>query len=140
LNPRPIVLAVFALRLSAQAPARDDPAFRVSVNLVQVDAVVTDSKGHPVRGLDRDDFEILEDGKPETITHFSWVDVSPSPAASNPARRATSPATTTLQPVRTTEREDIRRDIVLMVDDVGAASEDQARILSDMRRFVTDQV
>ena len=27
-----------------------------------------------------------------------------------------------------------------MVDDVGAASEDQARILSDMRRFVTDQV
>lgn len=137
---RIIVMAAFALRLSAQAPARDDPAFHVSVNLVQVDAVVTDSKGHPVRGLEPNDFEILEDGKPETITHFSWIDVSPPAAASNPARRAAPSGTVSLPPVRTAAKEDIRRAIVLMVDDAGTSSEDQARILSDMRRFVTDQL
>ena len=47
------VLAAFALQLSAQTQAPGDPSFHVSVNLVQVDAVVTDSKGHPVRELTR---------------------------------------------------------------------------------------
>jgi hypothetical protein len=35
-----------------------------------VDAVVTDRKGEPVAGLQKKDFEILEDGKPQTISVF----------------------------------------------------------------------
>jgi hypothetical protein len=50
-----------------------EPTFRVSVDLVQVDAVVTDAKGHHVSDLNAEDFRILEDGKPQKITHFAYV-------------------------------------------------------------------
>jgi len=35
-----------------------------------VDVVVTDSKDEPVTGLGKKDFEISEDGKPQTISTF----------------------------------------------------------------------
>ena len=34
--------------------------FKVEVNYVEIDAVVTDSNGRFVRGLTRDDFDVLE--------------------------------------------------------------------------------
>src|SRR5258706_7649458 len=41
----------------------------IDVRIVNVDVTVT-SKGAPVRGLTRDDFEVLEDGRRQTITNF----------------------------------------------------------------------
>ncbi len=55
-----------------QGPA--DPSeftLRVDVPVVSLDVSVTDADGRPVVGLDRDDFEILEDGKPRPIQYFS---------------------------------------------------------------------
>jgi hypothetical protein len=49
------------------------PVIRVTVDLVQLDAVVTDSTGHHVANLKSEDFRILEDGKPQAISHFSYV-------------------------------------------------------------------
>src|SRR5690348_3454529 len=49
------------------------PVIRVSVNLVQVDATVTDAQGHSVPNLEAKDFEVFQDGKPQTITKFSYV-------------------------------------------------------------------
>jgi hypothetical protein len=66
----PIYLAV--LPLLAQTTGQD-PVIRVTVDLVQVDAVVTDSQGRHVAGMKPEDFQILEDGKPQKITHFSYV-------------------------------------------------------------------
>lgn len=43
------------------------PRIRTGVNLVEVDAVVVDDKGVPVRGLQQRDFEIEEDGRPVEI-------------------------------------------------------------------------
>ena len=65
-----------ALLFFASAPAQesaDGPVLHVNVNLVQVDAVVTDSKGKQVTDLTADDFQIFQDGKPQKITHFSYV-------------------------------------------------------------------
>lgn len=42
----------------------------VTVEIVQVNAVVTDPGGHFVKGLTRDQFRILEDGNPQRITSF----------------------------------------------------------------------
>jgi VWFA-related protein len=67
--------------LAAQArppqPAPQEPVatFRSSVRAIQVDAVVTDEDGTPVRGLTEDDFEIVEKGKPQPITTFEAVDI-----------------------------------------------------------------
>ena len=46
------------------------PVFRTAVNLVQVDAYVTDSQGNPVTGLTAGDFEVREDGRPQSIAYF----------------------------------------------------------------------
>ncbi|HEX5716275.1 MAG TPA: VWA domain-containing protein, partial [Thermoanaerobaculia bacterium] len=43
------------------------------VNVVNVEVYVTDKQGRRVQGLTRDDFQVLEDGKPVEITNFYAV-------------------------------------------------------------------
>jgi Ca-activated chloride channel homolog len=43
---------------------------RVETQLVSVPAVVTDSAGRPLSNLRPDNFQLFEDGKPQTITNF----------------------------------------------------------------------
>ncbi len=45
-------------------------SFRTSVDLVSVNATVTDRNGHFVPGLRAEDFAVLEDGERQTITQF----------------------------------------------------------------------
>ena len=47
------------------------PVFRTAVDLVDLDATVTDASGHFVSRLRKDDFEVFEDGKPRPVTHFT---------------------------------------------------------------------
>src|SRR5579863_5171011 len=58
-----------------------DTTVRITVNLVQVDAVVTDSHGHQMTGLEARDFEILQDAKPQKITHFAYIPTLPTQLA-----------------------------------------------------------
>src|SRR5436305_14002047 len=46
---------------------------KIDVSLVNVDVTVT-SHGAPARGLTRDDFEVLEDGVPQNISHFYTIE------------------------------------------------------------------
>lgn len=46
-------------------------AIRVDVNLVLVEATVKDRSGKIIDGLKQSDFEVLEDGAPQTVSHFS---------------------------------------------------------------------
>ncbi|HEX7175394.1 MAG TPA: hypothetical protein VF240_09060 [Pyrinomonadaceae bacterium] len=55
------------------AEAGDSDVVRITTNLVQIDAVVTDKQGRLVYDLGPEDFEILEDGEPREITNFSFV-------------------------------------------------------------------
>ena len=52
---------------------------RITTSLVQVDVSVT-KDGKPVTDLQPEDFEIFEDGKPQTITNFSYVSNMPGRA------------------------------------------------------------
>jgi VWFA-related protein len=76
-------LAVAALQapvMRAQAPqAPPSVTFQVEVNYVDVDVVVTDEKGNFVSGLTRDDFEVLEDGKPQKVDTFAYVEIPIEP-------------------------------------------------------------
>ena len=49
---------------------------KIDVSVVNVDVTVTDRRGQPVSGLTRDDFEVFEDDKPQTISNFYAVDSS----------------------------------------------------------------
>jgi Ca-activated chloride channel family protein len=48
--------------------------FKASVDLVQFSVVVTDKQGAPITGLKIGDFEVMEEGKPQTITYFAEGD------------------------------------------------------------------
>src|ERR1043165_5174989 len=78
---------------STPAPAEED-VVRVDANLVQLDAVVTDDAGRQVTDLRAEEFEILEDGRPQQITNFSYVSNAGGPLASGggatPATRVPS--------------------------------------------------
>jgi VWFA-related protein len=52
------------------------PVFRSTVNLILVDVVVRDRKGAIVTGLSSDDFQLLEDGKPQQIVTFAFEQIS----------------------------------------------------------------
>src|SRR5712691_3270364 len=54
-----------------QQKPEDIDVVRITTNLVQVDAVVTDRNGKVVTDLKPEEVRIFEDGKPQKITHFS---------------------------------------------------------------------
>jgi VWFA-related protein len=60
----------------SQAQAEQPPlTFRAETNLVEVDAFVSDASGKPVPGLRASDFQLLEDGKPQMVSAFSFVNI-----------------------------------------------------------------
>ena len=68
-----------ALLLLAAAQPPQKPALKSGVTLVEVDVVISDKSGRPVRGLSREDFEVDEDGQPVEIASFSAVDLPQTP-------------------------------------------------------------
>jgi hypothetical protein len=86
------------------------PTFSTEVELVTVDVVVTDKKNASVTDLKRDDFTILEDGKPQEISTFDSIQVPDAPAA--------VPATKPPISLNTSNDERTARTFVILFDDV----------------------
>lgn len=65
-----LLLALAALTAAAQ----EQPSFneRLDVNVVLIDAVVTDSKGNQILGLSKDDFVVKEDRAEQTIDSVDY--------------------------------------------------------------------
>jgi VWFA-related protein len=55
------------------APPDPQPVFRTGINFVRVDVIVTDRQGNPVDDLKLEDFEIVEDGRPQKAETFRLV-------------------------------------------------------------------
>lgn len=92
-----LVAIATASVLVAQSPRRSSQErLKSGVELVEVDVIVTDAKGQPVRGLTADDFELREDDKPVEIRSFDAIELPepdtlevprPPPAASGSVYR-----------------------------------------------------
>ncbi len=94
-----------------QAPAAPQLTFRAETNFIEVDAVVTDGRGNFVRDLKREDFALLEDGKPQKVDAFALVDI-PLDRADPPLYRDTE-----VDPdVFTNERDFEGRIYLIMLD------------------------
>ncbi len=128
------VAAVLAQGQPAQAPpGREQPAvtFKLDVNYVEVDAIVTDAQGHLVRDLTKDDFQVLEDGKPQPVSVFSLVDI--------PIERAERPlfkATPIERDVQSNAQPFNGRVYVLVLDDLHTNPLHSARVRQAARQFV----
>ena len=131
---------------SQSPPSQGDAAenvIHVNVNLVQMDAVVTDSKGNPVETLRPQDFEILQDGKPQKITNFSFISTRPAArdaAQPKPAAPAKSREKPVPPPPFMPKPSEIHRTIALVVDDLGLSWESIARVRGSLKKFVDTQV
>ncbi|HEY4640751.1 MAG TPA: VWA domain-containing protein [Thermoanaerobaculia bacterium] len=74
---RKLLLALLSLPLiaatpkPAQTPDIPHTSESIEVSIVNVDVFVTDKAGNRIKGLTKDDFQILEDGKAQPITNFS---------------------------------------------------------------------
>src|SRR5205085_5395108 len=67
-------LAIFFALLALPLVAQEPPKFgeNVEVNVVLIDAVVTDNTGHQILGLDKNDFVVTENGVPQPIESVDY--------------------------------------------------------------------
>jgi len=127
--------AIASSATTPDTPAPSTPVIRVSVNLVQVDATVTDANDKVVRDLKAEDFEVLQDGKPQNITTFSYVN-APPPASPRPEARGELPV---VNPNKV-RMEDIHRTVALVVDDLGLSFESTARLRQALKHYVDTEL
>lgn len=115
---------------SQQGQPNQPPRFRVEVNYVEIDAVVTNSQGNFVRDLNANDFEVLEDGKPQQISAFTVVDL--------PVERADTPllAPNVVPDVKTNERGFNGRIYLVILDDLHTAPLRSARVKAAAKQFI----
>lgn len=116
-----IALLVLMLTTAALVGTQDSPApqgaaqptFRTGVNVVRVDVIVSDDKGNPVTDLTREDFEIIEDGRPQAIDLFRHVRIDGG-AAPDGARTRQALSRDTEE--REASRDDVRVFAILLAD------------------------
>ena len=68
---RPVAFVLAVLLLAPVAVRAQRPLFTSRIDLVRVGVTVLDRDGNLVTGLTRDDFEVLEDGRPQEVRYFS---------------------------------------------------------------------
>ncbi|HEU4476981.1 MAG TPA: VWA domain-containing protein, partial [Pyrinomonadaceae bacterium] len=126
--------------IHAQQQAPD--VVRISTNLVQIDALVTDKSGNPVKDLSADDFEVLQDGKPQRIVSVSYVNTENPGSVSGKAEPARTEKTVPLAPPTRTNVANAARILTFVIDDgnclaslVGITASKTA-----LEKFVTEQM
>ena len=107
------------------------PTFKVQVDYVEVDIVVTDRQGTHIRDLKKEDFQVLEDGKAQAISAFTMVDI--------PIERADRPlfAESPIEPdVKTNEKPFDGRVYVMVVDDLHTRFGRSQRVKIAAKQFI----
>jgi VWFA-related protein len=114
------------------APASSQqPTFTTSVNVVDVDVTVKDAQGNFVTGLTAEDFEVFEDGKPQVIQTFSFIEL-PSERTDR-FRFAGQPVAAD---VRTNRDVESGRVYIIVLDDLNVAPMRTAIVRRRARDFV----
>jgi len=122
----PIGQAVPLPQPSATPAAIARPVIRISTDLVQIDAVITDKDGKGVVDLRPEDIEVFEDGRKQTVTHLQYVAAGPGTGGGKGVGTpAASP--TPGEP----------RAFVFVVDNLGLSLEGTTRARRLIKSFVT---
>jgi len=125
--------------LQGQQPTSDNPpesSFRISVNLVQIDATVTDSHGKPIRDLANDDFEVLLDGQEQSITYFSHVQSDAVPAPVDSAAKIAPLDQSVPSVAPRLKPEQVARTMVIFVDDFNMSADTVPFVRRGVQRLI----
>ena len=90
---RVALLLLIPLAAMPQQPGRT-PRFESTTDLVIVDVNVRDRAGNPIEGLEKEDFTVLEDGKPQTISVFEFQRLEGEPPGRDAGTRRRGDAET----------------------------------------------
>lgn len=130
-----------------QAPAPPDaaaqtppapPSFRTDINFVRVDVLVSDRQGNPVGDLRQQDFEITEDGKPQTIQTFKLINISEGGGAT-PGMDPARPIRNAIDEQSEAARDDVRLYAVFL-DDYHVRLENSVRAGEPIARFIENRL
>lgn len=149
-----VVLAAALLSSHAiadQGPqGTEPPRFRVSVDAVRIDAVVTDRDGRIVTDLTADDFEVRQNGRPQQVTFAQFVPVLSAPESAsnrtlapvNPRLPASSPshAPSLLAPAPALPRANVQRTLAVVVDDLGLSVESLFSVKRALHTFIDNDL
>jgi len=125
-------LLLWCAAASAQpTPARDPKTFRTGVEAVEVDVRVLDAQGRPVAGLQRDDFELYDNGVRQDIRTFAAVSV---PATAPTRSVAIEPD------VQSNRRAFDGRVYMLVLDDLHITPLQSGRVTRAVRRFIDEHM
>lgn len=106
----------------------------VDVDVVELEVIVTDRQGNPVRGLSREDFRIFEDGQPVELTNFYAVEgarrVLPAEEA---AAAAADPSAAALPP-------DQLLNLAVAVDNANIQPPNRKRVLDQLKLHLSKVV
>ncbi|HTM47648.1 MAG TPA: VWA domain-containing protein [Bryobacteraceae bacterium] len=142
----PKLLLFIALSASAQQP---EPmvVFKAESNLVIVDVAVKDKAGNPIEGLKKEDFTVLEDGKPQSVSVFEFQKLAndelprlpplPPPGKGAPADRKVE--TITAPSAGTVQYKD-KRLLCLFFDMSAMGVPEQLRAQDAALKFLNEQM
>ena len=128
---------VLSLVAASGALAQPAEPFRdsVDVEVVEIDVLVTDRKGHPVRGLKREDFELTVDGRSVEISNFFWSSIRDE--AREWANRRNGGAGARLEPGRVDGGPGPSPlTVVLYLDDLNTYPAHRTRLLLQLKKAI----
>jgi VWFA-related protein len=130
-------MAAFGQQIPKPEAQPSPPTLRITVTLVQVDAVVTDSHGKRVTGLSADDFELLQDGVPQKVTYFSYIpEAEPLPREPEPKKGDKLP----MMAPRPITAGQVKRTVALVVDDLALSFDSIVRVRDALRKYIEQEM
>jgi VWFA-related protein len=121
-----------------------EEVLRVRTNLVELSAVVTDGRGRAVENLSKEDFELLENNRPQQINFFTIERVGgtqPPTQMATPTSGTNAPAADGARTVATpAARASVSRTVVLFVDALHLTPSGLMGVKKALLRFVDTQM
>ena len=131
-SPEPTIAPLVSVEAVEQdAPL---PVFRgeLEVSLINLFVTVVDSKGAPVPGLGKDEFEVFEDGRPVAITNFEAISrrelVAVDARAEEPVEAASAAASDVPK----------GRYVALLFDNVSLERKNRKQVLASLESFIDE--
>ena len=135
-----LILLCCSLLAPATSAQEQEEVVRINTELVQTDVMVFDKQGRFVDGLQRDQFELRVNGKPQAISFFERVQAgtfdeeAQLAAARGGGRRTSALKEGAVKPL------DRGRTIIFFIDDLHLAADSVVRTRKLLLQFIEEQL
>ncbi|MBI5084117.1 MAG: VWA domain-containing protein [Acidobacteria bacterium] len=136
---RAIVTMVLCGALVAQRQ-EETPVFKASANLVIVTVSVKGKDGRPVKGLQKTDFTVTENGKAQVVSVFDFQELEETPRVATASLEGAAAAPVAAAPPAGSTRYRDRRLLTLFFDWTSLQPAEQVRAKDAAEKFLKEQM